>query len=125
MADQISYFHLGYHDGRLKFLKWLHSQLRITNYYQSKDFSVLPTDVIQKEFSEYERFIRLLLKESSHFTHPKNELLFGIFHTTPTIDIHMILFGLDKSTLKVNEKTNFIHFTSFLYKKSQHRLSFF
>ena len=40
------------------------------------------------------------LKGSFHFIRPKNELFLGIFHTTPIIDIHMILFGLDKSTLK-------------------------
>ena len=52
-----------------------------------------------------------IIKGSSHFTRPKNELFFGIFHTTPIIDIHMILIGLDKSTLKVYEKKKFIHCT--------------
>ena len=44
-------------------------------------------------------------------TRPKNELFLGIFHTIPVKDIHMILFGLDKSTFEVCEKKNFIHFT--------------
>ena len=35
-------------------------------------------------------------------------LFLGIFYTTPIIDIHMILFGLDKSTLKVYKKKLFI-----------------
>ena len=43
-----------------------------------------------------------VLKGSSHFTPSKNRFFkrLWIFHTTPIIDIYMILFGLDKSTLK-------------------------
>ena len=48
--------------------------------------------------------ISLRIKGSTRFIHPKNELFLGIFHTTPIIDIHMILFGFDKNTLKVYEK---------------------
>ena len=41
---------------------------------------------------------------------------FGIFHTTPIIDIHMILFGLDKSTLKVYEKKTLFILHNFYIK---------
>ena len=58
-----------------------------------------------------QRIIEIFIKEPSHFTRPKNELFLGIFHTTPVIDIHMILSELDKSTLEVYEKKNVNHFT--------------
>ena len=53
-----------------------------------------------------------------HFIRPKNELFSGIFHTTPIIDIHMILFGLDKSTLKVYEKKKMLFMLHNFYIKN-------
>ena len=58
------------------------------------------------------------LKGSSHFTLPKNELFLGIFHKTSIIDIYMILFELDKSTLKVYEKNFFSFYIIFILKIS-------
>ena len=46
----------------------------------------------------------MAVSQKIEFTRPKNELLLGIFYTNSRIDIHMILFGLDKSTFKVYEK---------------------
>ena len=56
------------------------------------------------KFLEQSKKLKNVLKGSSHFTCPKNELFLGIFHTTPIIDIHMILSGLNKSSLKVYEE---------------------
>ena len=55
---------------------------------------------------------------SSHFRRPKNELVLAIFHTTSIIDIHMILFGLDKSTLKLYEKNFYSFYVIFIFKIS-------
>ena len=52
----------------------------------------------------------------SQFTCPKNELFLGIFHTTPIIDIHIIIFGLDKSTLKVYERKKLFILHNFYIK---------
>ena len=53
-------------------------------------------------------FCRFFGPWDSPFTRQKNELFLGIFHTTSIINIHMILFGLDKNTLEVYEKKNFL-----------------